>query len=133
MQLGRRRLAFLFVSRCLTMGLTRAERGRLAALADELATDDPRLARALAGRYYRLRRGRRRVRAGRSVRDRRVTVFGSLVTLLALAAVAVVIIGALLGQPLTAATRPASPHITDRAAPQRRPSGLRRTAHGAQG
>jgi Flp pilus assembly protein TadB len=82
------------------MGLTRAERGRLVALADDLALDDPRLARALAGRCYRLRpRGAWR-HPRRRVRGRHIKVFASLVTLLALAAVAVIVLGAVLGQPL---------------------------------
>ena len=80
------------------MELTRAERGRLALLADELALDNPRLARALAGRWYRLRP--RRHRPGQRAGGRHTKVAGYLAMLLMLAAPPLLIVGVLLGQPL---------------------------------
>lgn len=78
------------------MELTSEQRRQLDELADEIAHDNPRLARALAGRWYamRLRRDTRKrcgVRHGRGL--------GWWVMLLMLAAVPLLSVGAILAQP----------------------------------
>lgn len=77
--------------------LTSEQRRRLDELADELAGDNPRLARALAGRGYALRQ-RRRTRSSR--RDRRGSVLACLAVTLLLAALPLLSLGMLLPQPV---------------------------------
>jgi Protein of unknown function (DUF3040) len=77
------------------MVLTSAERRRLDLLAGELAQDNPRLAHALTGRWYRLRRLARTL--ARPVTHQRA--LGYVAVLLSAAALSLLVVGALLRHP----------------------------------
>jgi hypothetical protein len=79
------------------VGLTSAERRQLDEWAGELAQDNPRLARALAGWWYAVRR-RRGTRVSR--RDRRTRTLDWLAVILIAVAAPLLIVGAVLAQPL---------------------------------
>jgi hypothetical protein len=76
--------------------LTSEQRRRLDELADDLARDNPRLARALAGRWYAMRRGnialRCRRQHGRALDWVTITLI--------LAAIPLLIVGVILAQPV---------------------------------
>lgn len=75
--------------------LTGGERQRLDELAQELARDNPRLARALAGRSVRLR-------PRRGMRIRRARALDWFATVLIAAAAPLLTVGVVLAQPLVA-------------------------------
>lgn len=81
------------------VGLTSQQRHQLDELAGEIAHENPRLARALAGRWY-ARRLRRNTRRRRRSRVRRRHVLGCLAMLLMLAAVPLLCAGAIVAQPV---------------------------------
>lgn len=76
--------------------LTSEQRRQLDELAGEIAHDNPRLARALAGRWYAMRLRRNTRTPGRVRQDR---VLGWCAMLLMLAAVPLLSVGAVLAQP----------------------------------
>ena len=81
------------------MLLTTSERRQLEALAGELARDNPRLARALSGRWYRLRRLGRALAMPRGECDGRTRALGYGGVLLSAAAGPLLIVSAILAQP----------------------------------
>lgn len=84
--------------RCGTVTLTSGQRRQLDELAGELARENPRLARALAGRWYVLRRRLR----GRldSRRRRRLCALGWLTVALTAVAAALLTVGVVLALPV---------------------------------
>lgn len=101
--------------------LTSEQRRRPDELADQLARDNPRLARALAGRWYPLRR------TPRPSRGWRCPGLGWLAVLLLLAAVPLLILGVLVNQPvliaLGASATVSGPMLHIAASLRRRPAG----------
>jgi hypothetical protein len=79
------------------VGLTSQQRHQLDELAGEIAHENPRLARALAGRWY-ARRLRRNTRRRSRVRQRHI--LACLAMLLMLAAVPLLCAGAIVAQPV---------------------------------
>jgi hypothetical protein len=77
--------------------LTSGQRRQLDELADELARENPRLARALAGRWYVARRRRRATHE--SHRERRLRVLNWLAVVLTGAAAPLLILAVILAQP----------------------------------
>lgn len=82
------------------MLLTSTERRQLEALASELARDNPRLARALSGRWYRLRRLGRALAMPHGVCDGRTRALGYLAVLLIAAGGPLLVVSALLVLPV---------------------------------